>query len=380
MKRAISYALMLAVMIAACVPTASAVGTSALSAILMDADSGRVLYEQNADSERPIASITKLMTALVALEQDDNLDRVVEIKPEYTGAEGSSMYLVAGEKLTMRELFYGLLLNSGNDAAVAIAYITAGGVEAFAEQMNKKAEELGMTHSHFVNPNGLSEDGHYSTARDMAILASACLKNEQLVAITSTKTVTIGNRTMTNHNKLLWQYEGCIGMKTGYTILAGRTLISCAERNGQRLVAVTLCDSNDWEDHKNLLDYGFSAYPRTVLQKAGKEVITIPVTASLTRFVSLIASETVAYPLQEEEQVSVKYDIPESVEAPLSQGQVVGSMIYSLHGAEIARVDLICGKSVSRELAKQVTAKSFFEKLLGREASSDFIYQLPASG
>lgn len=379
MRRGISCFLAL-VMLCAVMPTADAVGTSALSAILMDADSGRVLYEQDADTRRAIASITKLMTALVALETDDNLDRMVTIKAEYTGVEGSSMYLAAGERLTMRELFYGLLLNSGNDAAVAVACITAGSIDAFVDRMNQKAKELGMENTHFANPHGLSADGHYSTARDMAKLAAACLKNDQLVELTSTKTVTIGNRTMTNHNKLLWQYEGCIGMKTGYTILAGRTLISGAQRNGQRLIVVTLCDPNDWVDHKTLLDYGFTTYPRKVLLEEEQEVVKLPVSSSLTRFVSVTAERTVAYPIAEGEQVTAKYDMPDRLEAPLEAGQAVGSITYYLNGQEIEKANLVCGMSVTREITKGIMEKGFWKRFLNRENTSAWLGQLPASG
>lgn len=361
------------VLLCACVPTAQAVGTSASSAILMDADSGRVLYEQNADSERAIASITKLMTALITVEYWDDLDEVVEIEPAYTGVEGSSMYLQAGERLTIRELLYGLLLNSGNDAATALACLCAGSAEEFAQLMNERAAQLGMEHSHFVNPHGLSEDGHYSTARDMAILTAECLRHDEIVAITSTKSVTIGGRTMTNHNKLLWQYDGCIGMKTGYTILAGRTLISCAQRNGQRLIAVTLNDGNDWADHMSLLDYGFSTYPKQTIIAEEETVVSLPVTASLTRFVQVAAASTVSYPLSAQEQVTTSYDIPQSLEAPIQEGQCVGTITYFLNGVEIGSTQLVTAKAVPREIAKGVTVKDLLKKIPD-------LFGLPASG
>ncbi len=375
MLRRICSGILCFVLLCACVPTAQAVGTSASSAILMDAESGRVLYEHNSDSERAIASITKLMTALLVVERLPDLDATVEIDPASIGVEGSSMYLKEGETLTVRELLYGLLLNSGNDAATALACHCAGSEEAFAQLMNERAAELGMAHSHFVNPHGLSQEGHYSTARDMAVLTAECLKHEEIVAIASTKTVTIGGRTMTNHNKMLWQYEGCIGMKTGYTILAGRTLITCAQRDGQRLIAVTLNDGNDWADHTALLDYGFSAYPRQTVIEAGEEVITLPVTASLTRFVPVAAAETVAYPLREGEEVTASYDIPQSLEAPLQEGQSVGSITYFLDGAEIGSTQLVCTRDVSREIAKGMTVRELLKKIL-----VPGLFGLPASG
>ncbi len=348
-----------------CVPTAGAVGTSASSAILLDAGSGRVLYEQNADERRPIASITKMMTALLTVEHWSDLDTQVKILPEHIGAEGSSMYLRAGEVLTVRELLYGLLLNSGNDAAVALACLAAGSVEEFARWMNERAAQLGMVNTHFVNPNGLSAEGHYSSARDMALLTAECLMQEDLVTILSTKSITIGSRTMTNHNKLLWEYDGCIGGKTGYTMLAGRTLISCAQRDGQVLVAVTLNDGNDWADHKALLDYGFSQYPAQTLLQKGDVVMDLPVTASLTRFVPVVAAADVRYPLGEGEQVSTEYNLPESMEAPLEEGQKVGRITYYLNGVEIAAADLICGEKAEWELVKGSPIRSLIERLTG---------------
>ncbi len=211
-----------------------AVSTSASSAILMDVDSGRVLYEQNADAKMLIASTTKILTALVAIREGD-LNDVVTVSREAAYTEGSSMCLKVGEKLTLETLLYGLLLCSGNDAAVAIAEHISGSQEDFAKLMNATAREIGMEHSSFANPNGLDHEDHYSTARDMARLACAAVENETLVRMASTRSVTIGGRTMTNHNKLLNQIEGCIGLKTGYTMAAGRTLVSCVERNGQRL-------------------------------------------------------------------------------------------------------------------------------------------------
>ena len=230
MKRLCSLCLCPVLLLLLVMP-ARAVSTSASSAILIDGESGRVLYEQNAHEERYIASITKLMTALVAMESGHDLDEVVTIKKEYTGAEGSSMYLREGEKLTLEALMYGLLLASGNDAALAVAGYCAGTVEEFVSLMNRKAVLLGMENTRFLNPSGLTQEGHMSTAADMAKLAAACMKNENIAAMVATRTITIGGRTFTNHNKLLWRYEGCIGMKTGYTERSGRTLISASHAN-----------------------------------------------------------------------------------------------------------------------------------------------------
>ena len=234
---------------------AEAVQLSAAAAILMDADSGEVLYEKDAARKMRIASTTKIMTALVALERAKLTDTITVTASHMV--EGSSMYLKPGEVVTVEELLYGLMLCSGNDAALALADC-CGGLAAFVSAMNDKAAALGMTGTSFANPNGLDDENHYSTARDMAVLAAYAAKDPTFRRICSTRTATVGGRTMTNHNKLLSQVEGCIGMKTGYTKAAGRTLVSCAERQGRRLVAVTLCDGNDWADHKALYEMGFA--------------------------------------------------------------------------------------------------------------------------
>lgn len=245
---------------------AEALEVSATAAVLMDADMGQVLYEKNGDRQMLIASTTKIMTALVVLEHAAP-DDVITVTPDHM-AEGSSMYLRAGETVRVEELLYGLLLCSGNDAALALTEC-AGGLTPFVALMNEKAAALGMAHTSFANPNGLDADGHYSTARDMAVLAAAAVENPTFRRICSSRSVTIGQRTMENHNRLLRQVEGCVGLKTGYTRAAGRTLVSCTERDGCRLVAVTLQGGNDWADHAALYDYGFRlTAPRRGVQTA----------------------------------------------------------------------------------------------------------------
>ena len=255
MARRILAALWAAVSLIGCMTAAAeAVEVSAAAAVLMDADSGRLLYEKNGEKRMLIASTTKLMTALVALEQG-GLQQEITVTGGHM-AEGSSMYLRPGEKLTLETLLYGLLLCSGNDAALAVTECMGGAVP-FVARMNEKAAELGMENTHFANPNGLDDEAHYSTAEDMAKLAAAAMDDPVLRRVASTRTARIGGRTLTNHNKLLSRVEGCVGLKTGYTRAAGRTLVSCAERDGVRLVAVTLQDGDDWNDHASLYEQGF---------------------------------------------------------------------------------------------------------------------------
>ena len=230
---------------------------SAKSAALLDGTTGECLCEKNGDQRALIASTTKIMTGLLVCEAGD-LDRTVTVPETAAGTEGSSMYLKSGETLTRRELLYGMMLHSGNDAALTLAISVSGSEAAFVRQMNRRACALNLTQTHFANPHGLDSGENYSTALDLVRLAQAALQNEQFRAVVSTKTITCAGRTLTNHNKLLWRYDGCIGVKTGYTCHAGRILVSAAERGGRMLIAVTISDPDDWRDHVSLLDYGFA--------------------------------------------------------------------------------------------------------------------------
>ena len=353
MKLRLAGGLLALIFILESAPGAGAVSTGAQAAVLMDAASGRVLYEQNAHDRRLIASTTKLMTALVALESGIPLSREITVSPDWVGVEGSSIYLREGETLTLETLLYGMLLRSGNDAALAVAEACAGTEEAFAGRMNEKARELGMADSHFVNPSGLNVEEHYSTAYDMALLARACLKDEILAEMVSTKSIALEGRSFTNHNKLLWQYEGCIGLKTGYTEKAGRTLVSAAERDGMTLICVTLSDPNDWADHAALFDRGFSAYHLETAVTTGERVGALPVEGSLAPLCPILAAGTVSAALRAGETLErdVRLDTAR-LTAPAAEGQQVGELIYSLEGEELGRVPLITAQAVPRDLAE----------------------------
>jgi len=295
------------------------------------------------------------------MESGHRLDEVITIKKEYTGAEGSSMYLREGERVTLEALMYGLLLASGNDAALAVAGSCAGTVEEFVAQMNRKAAVLGMEHTRFLNPSGLTQEGHMSTASDMAKLAAACMDDPTIAKIVSTRTISIAGRTFTNHNKLLWRYDGCIGMKTGYTQRAGRTLISCAEREGQRLIAVTLNDGNDWADHTALLDYGFQTYTRTRLVGAGESFARIPVSGSLLSFVRVQARDSLYYPLTGQEQVREEVSLVQWTQAPVVKGQTAGTITYFLNDEIIAVCPLIYGESAGMNV---VAGRNLVQRML----------------
>lgn len=318
---------------------ALAVGTSAASAVLIEQNSGRILYQQNADEERLIASITKIMTAVVALEHADKGRSYTVTARDM--AEGSSMYLKPGDTLLLEELLYGLMLASGNDAALAVAHCVSGETEDFVDLMNETARRLGMTHTHFANPNGLDAEGHYSSARDMAVLAAYALKNQDFRRIVSTASVTIGERYLANHNKLLRLYGGCIGVKTGFTKAAGRTLVSAAAREGMTLVCATLNDGDDWNDHMALLDYGFANYHMETAVPAGQVLASVLVQGGTAVSIPLAASEDLSYPLTGEESLKVVARVPLSIPAPVVPGQAVGEVCAYLEDQEVARVELV---------------------------------------
>lgn len=332
---------------------------SAEHAILIDAQTGRVLYEKQADSQALIASTTKIMTALVVCEQCNVLDRV-RIPEEAVGIEGSSMYLQEGEILTVQELLYGLMLHSGNDAAVALAIYCGGTVEGFAELMNDKAHRLGMKNSHFVNPNGLDAPGHYSTARDMGVLAAYAMDHPIFVQTVSTKTVTVGKRSLRNHNKLLWQVEGADGVKTGYTKAAGRILVSSATRQGRRLVAVTMNDPNDWSDHKKLLGNGFSEYNVVSIVEKGDCLGWVEIAGGQAGLVSLIAAEDFSYALTKDELPFVKIPGTGFVYAPVALGQNAGYAYICLGDRTIGKIPVIFGQTVEQQ---QMQEPSLWEKV-----------------
>lgn len=331
---------------------------SAEKAILVDGETGRVLYEKDADSKSLIASCTKIMTALIVCEQCNVLDRV-KIPKEAVGVEGSSMYLQEGEVLTVQELLYGLMLRSGNDAAVALAIYCGGTVEGFAELMNDKAHRLGLTGTHFENPHGLDSPDHHSTARDLAVLTAYAMKNPIFAKTVSTKTVRVGERSMTNHNKLLWQVDGADGVKTGYTKAAGRILVSSAVRDGRRLICVTINDGNDWADHVSLLEDGFSCYTvKTVVEK-GRVLGELPVLSGEEEKVQLLAAEEFRFSLSEEEDPHILLSDGGFVYAPVVQGADAGFAYVCLGEEIVGKIPLIYGETV--EMEKKEEKKHFWE-------------------
>lgn len=334
---------------------------SAEKAIVVDGLTGRVLYEKNADKRSLIASTTKIMTALVVCEQCNVLDRVA-IPKEAVGIEGSSIYLKEGEILTVQELLYGMMLHSGNDAATALAIYCGGTVEGFAQLMNDKAHRLGLKNTHFVNPHGLDAPDHYSTAEDLARLADYAMENPLFSRTVSAKTVTIGDRYLRNHNKLLWQVEGADGVKTGFTKAAGRILVSSAERQGRRIIAVTINAPDDWKDHKTLIEEAFSRYRVQTLITKGEHLGTLEVAGGTAGQVELLAADDFAFAMAEGEKWELTLPDPGFVYAPIARGQMAGYAHISVNGTAVGKIALEYGDTVEAEPEISV---SWWKKLFG---------------
>lgn len=325
---------------------------SAECAIVMNAETGSVLYEKNAHRQHAIASTTKIMTALLTLEAGDP-DRLFVADKTAIRVEGTSMGLTEGDIVTRRALCLGMLLPSGNDAANAAAVNVAGSMSAFAEMMNRRAAQIGMSESHFVNPSGLDADGHYSTAYDMALLTREALKNPDFREMCGMQSAAaeFGNpqetRTLYNSNKLLDMYDGCIGVKTGFTDNARRCLVSAAEKNGCTLIAVTLNAPDDWDDHTKLLDNGFAEMKSYDIRLNSFAAEVVGGTAGS---VAIVPAEkvTVGMTAEETRRVSVKYSVPEFVYAEITEGETLGRADIYLDGKLFRKVELVASESIAR--------------------------------
>jgi len=342
---------------------------SAQSAVLISADTGAVLYEKEAYTQRSMASTTKIMTALLALEEAERAgDPTVSVTEEMVAVEGSSMGLQAGDKITLTNLAAGMLLASGNDAANAAALYLDGSQEEFAVRMNERAAELGLQNTHFVTPSGLDDETHYSTAYDMAQLAREALKNTEFRRLCSSSALQVEflepakKVSYTNHNKLLRMYEGCIGVKTGFTKKSGRCLVSAAERDGVTLIAVTLNAPDDWNDHTALLDYGFSTL-KSVSFDGSDFTASLPVAGSDVGEISVRGGlgGSVPLPAEEADQVACRVFLPRFCYAPVQAGDEVGRLQYYLGDSPVYSIPIFAEESAGA-LEKE---PGFWEKLFG---------------
>lgn len=371
LRKTVLYCIITAIFIGVFAPfsvraDAPNISVSASSAVLIEAESGRVLYAKDEIKRRPMASTTKIMTALVALENAE-LDMAVKIPKEAVGIEGSSLYLTEGETLTLHELLYALMLRSANDAATAIAIAVGGSVSDFAEMMNEKAEKMGLTDTHFDNPHGLDSDEHYTTARELALITAEALKNDIFREIVSTykKLLPLNGvqdrRLVVNHNRLLRTYDGCIGVKTGFTKKDGRCLVSAAERDGITLVAVTLNAPNDWSDHKKMLDYGFASVKRVKISSDGIEgyLPTVGAKTDMIRYGAV--GDTSAVLPNDVGELRVVIELPRFVFSPVKKGDVIGRAVFYDGENEVASLPI---KALT-DAPKRKVKKTFWQWLLG---------------
>ncbi len=361
-------------MLALCPPARAAEppAISAGAAAVMHVETGTMVFEKNADTPMLIASTTKIMTALVVLEHC-GLAEPVEILPDYTAVEGSSMYLHPGETYTVEELLYGMMLASGNDAATALACHTAGSIEAFAQLMNDKAAELGLENTAFRNPHGLDADGHHSTAHDLAVLACYAMQNEQFRTIVSTNSITIGTQTYTNHNRLLRTYPGALGVKTGYTEAAGRILVSCAQRDNTQFVCVTISDPNDWDDHTRLLDWAFDEYEYREVVSA-ETAYALPVLSGADELCTIRPGSEVSLFLKKDTPVDMQVSLPRYVFAPVVRGAAVGCLTITPADGGAVEVPLVYGSDVPLDLGVRLTPRERFGRAWGLAGHYLFAY------
>lgn len=362
----------------------SAGATSAKGAVLMEASTGRVLYAENEDVRLPMASTTKILTAIIAIEKC-SLDEVVKVSSSAAGTEGTSMYLSVGEKVTVRELLYGLLIASGNDAAIALACHISGSTEAFSELMNEKAREIGAHNSNFVNPNGLPDDNHYTTAADLARIAAYCMRNTTFREIVATQSIDLPQdddspaRYLRSKNKLLWQYEGGNGIKTGFTKAAGKCFVGGAERDGMQLITVVLNDYAMWDDSKTLLTYGFENYDMHKIANAGDVMGSIRVEGGIRDAVKTELKEDICLPMTDEEykilEDSIKLE--EFLVAPVNKGETVGCLQVFCNGELLAEADIVTSEAVqenSFEYSLKRVMRSFISAFDWRKSANSKIY------
>lgn len=327
------------------------IDTSAAACALLETKSNTLLFSQHADKRLPMASTTKIMTAVIVLESG-NIDEEITITEASVGIEGSSMYLKQGERFTKRELLYGLMLQSGNDAATALATAADGGMEGFVRAMNAKAKSIGLENTSFKNPHGLSADGHYTTAKELAILTAYALQVEGFTEISGTKSIVLegeshDTRYLFNHNKLLKSYDGMIAGKTGYTMASGRCLVTAACRGDMTLVAVTLDDRNDWADHMAMHDYGFSAF-KTVKACDKDEKAAIPVVGGKESAVLAKTKEELWLCIPTDAEITRIID-NSPVQAPVKVGAPVACIRFFENEMPVAEIPLYAIYTVRRK-------------------------------
>lgn len=341
---------------------------SASSAILIDAKTGEVLFAKNEKEKRSMASTTKIMTALLAIESGE-LEKEIVVTDQMVNVEGTSMGLMPQDRVILETLVYGMLLQSGNDAANAVALTLADSQKQFAQMMNDRAKEIGAVNTNFVTPSGLDDEQHYSTAYDMALIAREAMDNEKFAYIASQKTakVSFGNppidKILTNHNRLLSMYEGTIGIKTGFTKKSGRCLVSCVERNGVKLIAVTLKAPDDWNDHMKMYDYGFSLYNEHEIDLS-EIPKAVQIVGAYEKQAKVDFNNTSKFMLTDAQlsRIDIAVSMPRFIYAPIKKGQVIGYADIVLDNVTLERIYLTAAQDIAA-YTKPESEKSFWEKL-----------------
>jgi serine-type D-Ala-D-Ala carboxypeptidase (penicillin-binding protein 5/6) len=326
---------------------------SAGAAIVLDTASGRVLYEKNAYTRRSIASTTKIMTAIVALENGNDEEDVI-VSKRAAAISGSQVNIKEGKTYKLGDLMVAMMLRSGNDAAIAIAEHVGGSVEVFADMMNRKAAEIGATNTNFVTPHGLDDPQHYSTAYDLALITQYALKNEKFCSIVGTKDSTFEGSAITNTNEMLSLYPGANGVKTGFTGQAGRCLVTSVTQNNWRIISVVLnCASRPVraQSSKVILDYAFGNYDRYEYLRKGQEICQIKLNKGFENKISVFSDKDISVPLKQDEvdRVKVAYNIPNKIEAPIKSNSKVGTIDYMLDGKLLVSADIISNSAVERK-------------------------------
>lgn len=324
---------------------------SARSAALYEPETKRFLYTKNANERLGMASTTKIMTALIALETLD-LSEDIAIDARAVGIEGSSIYLKHGEIMNALDLIYALMLQSANDAAAALAYKIAGSIENFAELMNEKALKLGLTDTHFTNPHGLDDKEHYTTAHDLAIISAEALRNDTFREITSTykrEVETDTKRILVNHNKMLKSYDGCIGVKTGYTTRSGRCLVSAAQRDELTMISVTIDAPDDWKDHTQMLNYGYSTLEKRTLAESGEFSYEVPIISGEKNSVNVSNAKELKQIFDKSDPcIESHVRLSKYFSAPINQGDILGTVVFTMNGEEIASIPLRAEESIEK--------------------------------
>ncbi len=329
---------------------------SAEAAVLLDWNSGRILYAKNPHLQKPMASTTKIMTAILALEKG-NLQEETVTSARAAAVGGSSIWLEEGERKTLEELLYGLMLRSGNDAAAAIAEQISGNLESFAEAMTQRAGELGARNTSFRNPHGLHHPEHYTTAYDLAVIAAHAMGIKEFQKITAAPQVTISwpghpwDRHLYNQNKLLELYPGAEGIKTGWTTPAGRCFAGSAMRDGRRLIVIVLNAPQMWEDTTALFDYGFDCFSSHLLVKADQYLKSIAVVEGVSGKVEALAGSSFYYPLANEEEakkITYRFHVQEPLKAPIREDERIGELEVYYDGDLVGVVDLLAGSGIKK--------------------------------